>query len=311
MTNMPMTHTGSRAVLIALLFAQTLQKDPGAGCAGAGAQRRSRAEATAPASARMLSLATAIESVRQGLTAVAEHGGTDYERRDGWDGARVPPEEINVTTTCLTFRDQGMHAQFGGPVRIVKDRVIVYRDLRYVAVEQAGSYWGLNEALTEEPALLWDSEGAARRFADGLNRLIFENSAEKIPLDAEYIHRTEALALAWRQAGGRVDLPEPARQHKVLAENAVREKDIARAIRQYEAALDLYPTWPEGEFNVALLSEASLGYRDAIRHMRCYLALTPDAADAPAARDKILIWQDKLTSEEASPVPEQVRTLRR
>ena len=37
-----------------------------------------------------------------------------------------------------------------------------------------------------------------------------------------------------------------------------------------------------------------MGYYDAaMEHMQAYLELVPEAADAQAARDKILIWQAK------------------
>jgi hypothetical protein len=54
-----------------------------------------------------------------------------------------------------------------------------------------------------------------------------------------------------------------------------------------------YPTWPEGNFNAALIAGELGFYADAIEHMQAYLELVPSAADAEAARDKIVIWQVK------------------
>jgi len=42
-----------------------------------------------------------------------------------------------------------------------------------------------------------------------------------------------------------------------------------------------------------LLGEAA-DYAEAVRHMRSYLELVPDAPDANVARDRLIIWQDKL-----------------
>jgi len=63
---------------------------------------------------------------------------------------------------------------------------------------------------------------------------------------------------------------------------------------EYDAALDAYPTWPEGQFNAALLCGETGDYEEAIQHMHNYLTLAPDAPYAPAARDKIVVWRDKL-----------------
>jgi tetratricopeptide (TPR) repeat protein len=103
-------------------------------------------------------------------------------------------------------------------------------------------------------------------------------------------------AAAWRAAAVKPILPENARQHKVLAENAIQEKDFEQAIDEYEAALDAFPTWPEGQFNVALLCGEMGDYEEAIEHMQNYLMLVPEAQDAPAARDKMLVWEHKITA---------------
>ena len=74
---------------------------------------------------------------------------------------------------------------------------------------------------------------------------------------------------------------------------SVRRTSI-RPSTSTEAGLADYPVWPEGQFNAALLS-AEMGYfPEAVRHMRCYLELVPEAADAQAARDQIVIWQSQM-----------------
>ncbi len=82
----------------------------------------------------------------------------------------------------------------------------------------------------------------------------------------------------------------------MLAENAVKERQFDAAVEEYEAGLEIDPVWPEGHFNAALLS-AELGYfAEAIRHMRCYLELLPEAPDAASVRDQIVIWESKAKS---------------
>jgi len=80
---------------------------------------------------------------------------------------------------------------------------------------------------------------------------------------------------------------------RLMAEDAFKANKPDEALHYYETGVLLYPTWPEGNFNAALIA-GDLGYYDAaMEHMQAYLELVPEAADAQAARDKILIWQTK------------------
>jgi tetratricopeptide (TPR) repeat protein len=98
-------------------------------------------------------------------------------------------------------------------------------------------------------------------------------------------------AAAWRALAVKPPLPEDARIQRLMAEEAVKANKPAEALRFYETGIELYPTWPEGNFNAALI-DGELGYYgDAIEHMQAYLTLVPDAPDAQAARDKIAVWK--------------------
>ncbi len=103
-------------------------------------------------------------------------------------------------------------------------------------------------------------------------------------------------AKAWREASAKPAMPEAAREHQVLAEYAFKEKDTDKAINEYTAALEIFPIWPEGQFNLATLAGERKLYGAAIFHMKEYLELAPESADAQAARDSIIIWKDKLNS---------------
>ena len=134
----------------------------------------------------------------------------------------------------------------------------------------------------------------AQAFADAMNRLsFFARGGGKAQEELEW-RDFQQKAAAWRALVAKPPLPEDARQERVLAENAFREKQLDSAIEHYEDALDIFPVWPEGQFNVALLYAELNQYPDAIEHMRAYLELLPDAPDAQASRDQMLIWQDKL-----------------
>ncbi len=101
-------------------------------------------------------------------------------------------------------------------------------------------------------------------------------------------------ATAWRALPSKPAIPEEIRLQRMLAEDAVKNNKPEEALDFYEAGLQLYPTWPQGYFNAALIA-AELGfYADAVEHMESYLELVPDAPDAQAARDQIVIWRHKL-----------------
>lgn len=87
------------------------------------------------------------------------------------------------------------------------------------------------------------------------------------------------------------EISESVRARKVAAEAAVRDRDLWRAIDEFEAGLELAPWWPQGNYNVALVY-AELGlYPRAIGYMRRYLMLVPQAPNARQAQDKVYEWQ--------------------
>jgi len=133
-----------------------------------------------------------------------------------------------------------------------------------------------------------DCVNKAQTFAAGFNAL------RAFARDANAPLRTfTQRAAAWRALATKPPIPEEVRVQRLMAEDAFKANKPDEALHYYETGVQLYPTWPEGNFNAALIA-GDLGYFDAaIEHMQAYLELVPDAADAQAARDKILIWQTK------------------
>jgi tetratricopeptide (TPR) repeat protein len=109
-------------------------------------------------------------------------------------------------------------------------------------------------------------------------------------LEADW-HEFQPKASAWRALPVKPAISEEVRQHRLLAEHAVAEKQFDDAVEEYEAGLEINPTWPEGHFNAALLCAELRYYSEAIHHMRAYLELAPDAPDAQQARDQMIIWE--------------------
>lgn len=138
------------------------------------------------------------------------------------------------------------------------------------------------------------SKSCADAAARALKFLATQTQRERDALDADKLEEFKKQAKAWRELPTKPTMTEDARRHKVLAENAFREKDFDKAQAEYEAALKIFPCWPEGQFNLALIAGETKAYRSALLHMKCYLELAPNAPNAEAARDKLIIWEDKI-----------------
>jgi tetratricopeptide (TPR) repeat protein len=100
-------------------------------------------------------------------------------------------------------------------------------------------------------------------------------------------------ATGWQVIIPKPPMPDDARALKLLAEEAFKRKDFVAALEAYGRALELFPMWPEGQYNTAMLAAEGNDYELAAHHMRRYLVLAPAANDAASAKDKLLLWQLK------------------
>ncbi|MDX2276673.1 MAG: hypothetical protein NW206_14575 [Hyphomonadaceae bacterium] len=92
------------------------------------------------------------------------------------------------------------------------------------------------------------------------------------------------------------DVQEGLRRTQVQVELAIRENRTLDAADLYTAALNAAPRWADGQFNQALLLGDLEFYPSAIRRMRMYLVLAPNASDARAARDRIYEWEAAMAA---------------
>jgi regulator of sirC expression with transglutaminase-like and TPR domain len=101
-------------------------------------------------------------------------------------------------------------------------------------------------------------------------------------------------AAAWRALATKPPLPDAVRIQRIAAEDAIKNNHPDAAMGYYETGLAQCPTWPEGQFNAALIGAELGDYTDAVEHMQNYLELLPNATDAQSARDKIDLWKYKV-----------------
>jgi hypothetical protein len=159
------------------------------------------------------------------------------------------------------------------------------------------------EAWMDRQSIQWrDNNGncpevclqAAKNFAAALNRLhVLAND------NGAAWNQFRQQAAAWRALATKPPLPDAVRIQRIAAEDAIKNSHPDAAMNYYEAGLALYPTWPEGHFNAALIAAELGDYTDAAEHMQSYLELLPNAPDAQAARDQLDLWQ--LKSKEQKP----------
>ena len=140
--------------------------------------------------------------------------------------------------------------------------------------------------------LMWKDESDAAKFADAVNRLIYEAQTRASQPDALAAFETDVRG--WKERPeSRPKPPDGWDKYRILAEQAVKDADFLKALNNYEDGVAAYPLWAEGWFNAALLYDGLKEYEYAANRMRHYLMLMPDAPDAKAARNKIIVWEDK------------------
>jgi tetratricopeptide (TPR) repeat protein len=171
----------------------------------------------------------------------------------------------------------------------------------------AGVYRLKDEAGNDLPEpfkrLWWNDQRAQQNseaLAKALNRL-----REMAGEQGMALRNFRQAAEAWRALSPKPPIPEEVRAQRLLAETAFKEGSVGKALYHYESGVELYPVWPEGHFNAALVAAELKYYDEAVEQMRAYLELVPDSPDAPSARDQIVIWQDKATEKAAESTQHQ------
>ena len=98
---------------------------------------------------------------------------------------------------------------------------------------------------------------------------------------------------SWRALTTKPAVSEEVYKDRLLAEDALKNKDLNGAVKYYELGVASDPTWDQGWYNAALVYAELGNYFDAAQCMKHYVTLMPDAADARAAKDNIILWEAK------------------
>ena len=163
-----------------------------------------------------------------------------------------------------------------------------------VAVDRGGSVETNTELRKAETQWLLRSDAEAFASVISVLKHYAMQERTKLASEASSFSDFEGKAKAWRALKVKPELPPDVRRFRVLAEDAIKHQEFEKAVQYYEQGLEIEPLWPQGQYNAALLYGEMKEYRDAELHMKRYLELVPDAPDAQAARDQMMIWQSRM-----------------
>jgi len=110
---------------------------------------------------------------------------------------------------------------------------------------------------------------------------------------ADELAEFQAKTAAWRALAEKPKVGDEVYKDRLLAEDAVKNRDLNAAARYYEAGVQAEPTWDQGWYNAALVYADLNDYFDAALCMKHYIILMPNAADAQAAKNNIILWEAK------------------
>ncbi len=147
-----------------------------------------------------------------------------------------------------------------------------------------------------------------KRILDCVYAIRYWRSAKGQAEKAAAFTQFQESARAWRALPVKAGLPQAVERFRIVAENAVREKELGKAANYYEQGVAIMPLWPEGWYNAALIYAEEQCYAQAALDMKRYLELCPDAPEADAARQEMYIWEEKA-KESSFPIPEGVSSL--
>ena len=105
----------------------------------------------------------------------------------------------------------------------------------------------------------------------------------------------------WRELATKPAVSEEVYKDRLLAEDALKNRDLRGAAKFYETGIASDPTWAQGWYNAALVYAELNEYSDAADFMKHYVVLMPDAPDVQPAKDNIILWEAK-TPHAAAPL---------
>ena len=220
----------------------------------------------------------------------------------------TPAAALRVVRDALKRGLRGDHGIFGsGCDTKYEGDSLTFSGVSYTRVEVCEN--SRYEAAPEVVKLRFDVEeewqrfrrlGSALGILHAVDAIGYYTSGRDVADDAPAFARFCEGAATWRALAAKPPLPDGARRASVMAEDAIQRRSFEEAVDNYETGLRAMPFWPEGHFNAALLYGELDLFGQAVIHMKRYLELVPNAPDAPAARDQVVVWEGRIAAKLAA-----------
>ncbi len=149
----------------------------------------------------------------------------------------------------------------------------------------------------------FDKREYVLEFAENVYYLLQPYCAEQLAEQLKIKQHNDSIARAdsiqfsvafakYREMKEKPSITEEQRKYIVQANSFAKEKLYSQAIEAYKNALAIdQVAYPVAYYNLALLLAETKDFKLAVRNMKKYLLLLPDAPDARAAQDKIYEWE--------------------
>lgn len=193
-------------------------------------------------------------------------------------GGCQPVKSYNLTGRQLTIRCSDH-----------RDHVFRFQDIQGLGVAQMpGEKIPYVAVITADDAFtIHATKEQARMLADAFFLLMHKRRYAEPIADTEFL----AAVAAAKASGVR---SEDQRRTVVQADAMLKENRTEDALLLYLKGLQTSPDWALGHYNLALIYASLELLPEAIKEMKRYLYLAPDAEDARAARDQVYAWEAHL-----------------
>ena len=212
-----------------------------------------------------------------------------------------------------TYLDQGKYAEAIKLLSTVKDSIIA-RVLEATAYAKQGDFQkaidiysaipeeklsrsdraALLAALTPYVASKQKSAGTLRAQGEYKEALGTLGEAMKLVDDAELEEICREIAGIMAINPGLSAIPEEARKYALRGDVLTEEGKFEDAVKEYRQAVQAAPYIAKLYLSTAMIYGELKRYPQAVRYMKTYLGLAPEAPNARAAKDQIYKWEFKM-----------------
>ncbi len=107
---------------------------------------------------------------------------------------------------------------------------------------------------------------------------------------------------AWVASATKPPISDEVYKDRLLAEDALKNRNLKAAVDYYELGVQSDPTWAQGWYDAAVAYSELTDYADAADCMQHYVVLMPNAPDVQKAKDNVILWAAKADQASGAPL---------